>query len=1270
MATRTHALRILTAFWLLALVPVTTATAQVGQPPADPPALELPVDTDTLRTLNPPVVLTWGEVAGTGTYEAQVFTVPDAEGQEPLPFRSRALEDPLFEVPSADLLAIADTARTQTYYWRVRARNDAGEGPWSDVWEFTIDLRPTVGPVDKQTVDEGQALAFVVPASDPLGSLTFSLDPASLALGMTVDPTTGAFEWTPSEAQGPGTYPVTIQVTAEDGAVAFITFDVIVGEINAPPVLGPIGGQQAEPNVALTFTAMATDEDLPANTLTYSLDASALALGMTIDPATGIFLWTPDESHDPGTYTIVVTVTDDGNPAQSDAETLTIQVGEEGTAPAIDPIADQAVDEGATLELTVSGSDGDTPPDSLTFTLDEAALALGMNVEGIDSTRAMVRWTPAEDQGPGDYTIALTATDDSGPQLSTSSTFRVIVNEVNAAPVLDPIEEPAGQAGVAITFTATATDTDLPANTLAFSLDSAAAALGMTIDAATGAFLWTPDESHDPGAYPATITVTDDGTPALADAQTILVRVGELGLAPVFDTVADQQIAEDSTLVLVVAARDGDTPPDSLIFTLDEASIALGLAIAGVDSASATITWTPTEAQGPGSYPVTVRATDDSPGAFFDEATFTVTVDEVNAAPAIEDIPDQNAAALQTLTLQASASDPDLPENSLAFRLDPASAALGMTVDAATGAFRWTPDGALVGATPSVTLYVDDRVAGDPALLSDSTTFTIAVGGGAPPLGTPDGVCSVLAEFPLVWSELLGADQYRVEIDTNPAFPSPTVATVTAPPYNVSLSALGEAQYYWRVTALNSVAGVSGVPSESRTFSRWPANITLGHTLDFPKATESGDFRMISVPGQAQGLSLTATFPGQSEGTDWRVFRDNSVATAYPVYLVQFEPGQNANDFQFVPGVGYWAISNSLWTVPAQTVPSVPLDQATSSFFPIPLNQGSGASDARWTMIGNPYPFPVSWQAIRDANGLTDGDDLWDWVGTQYASATTLQPYKGYYYFNRTNLPNLAMPCDLRFAIPVEGRVAEPALGLELALSAGDGTIRSLIRVGMDIRSDAQVDALDRFVPPAHFERERLTVVNEALDTRYPFLIQEVRSELGEGQSFDIELKATPGVPVTVTTSGLSAWAGAGAMFVDPVLGRTYDLAASPTVRLEPSTEFSRYRLLIGGASFLEKARSEVVPAEFRLLPAYPNPFAEHSVIEYALPDEGVVRMAVYNVLGQRVRTLVDGPREAGLHRVVWDGRGDAGESVASGVYFYVIETDGHRATRQTVKTR
>jgi hypothetical protein len=83
------------------------------------------------------------------------------------------------------------------------------------------------------------------------------------------------------------------------------------------------------------------------------------------------------------------------------------------------------------------------------------------------------------------------------------------------------------------------------------------------------------------------------------------------------------------------------------------------------------------------------------------------------------------------------------------------------------------------------------------------------------------------------------------------------------------------------------------------------------------------------------------------------------------------------------------------------------------------------------------------------------------------------------------------------------------------------------------------------------------------------------------------------------------------------------------------------------------------VPGAYALSQNYPNPFNPSTRITYTLPQTGVVRLSVFNLLGQQVLNLVNGPVSAGTHEVVWDGRDAAGRGVASGVYFYRIEVKG-----------
>jgi len=88
-------------------------------------------------------------------------------------------------------------------------------------------------------------------------------------------------------------------------------------------------------------------------------------------------------------------------------------------------------------------------------------------------------------------------------------------------------------------------------------------------------------------------------------------------------------------------------------------------------------------------------------------------------------------------------------------------------------------------------------------------------------------------------------------------------------------------------------------------------------------------------------------------------------------------------------------------------------------------------------------------------------------------------------------------------------------------------------------------------------------------------------------------------------------------------------------------------------------------PAGLRLEPARPNPTHGGTRVAFSLPAAGRVRLALFDLRGARVRTLVDGPRPAGAQVARWDGRDDAGDPAAPGVYFLRLEAAGTvRSTR------
>src|SRR5207249_2339432 len=140
----------------------------------------------------------------------------------------------------------------------------------------------------------------------PAQPLTFSL--VGAPAGAAIHATTGAFSWTPTEAEGPATYPFTVRVT--DGtANTDASITLTVTEVNAAPVLSGVPASVTIPELAAyTFTASATDSDLPAQPLAFSLVGAPA--GASIDGTRGAFTWTPTEAEGPGSYPLSVRVSD------------------------------------------------------------------------------------------------------------------------------------------------------------------------------------------------------------------------------------------------------------------------------------------------------------------------------------------------------------------------------------------------------------------------------------------------------------------------------------------------------------------------------------------------------------------------------------------------------------------------------------------------------------------------------------------------------------------------------------------------------------------------------------------------------------------------------------------------------------------------------------------------------------------------------------------------------------------------------------------------
>jgi hypothetical protein len=274
-----------------------------------------------------------------------------------------------------------------------------------------------------------------------------------------------------------------------------------------------------------------TDEDTPVmiNVLTNDMDPDGDLLSVIAVAATthgtvmintnGTVTYQPATNFN-GLGGLTYTISDGYGGAATGAVSVTIWPVND--PPVLTAIGDRVINEGELLTFSNSATDLEAPPEMLTFGLSNAPPGASIN-----PTNGVLTWTPSEAQGPGTNVVTVVVTDNGSPNLSSAKAFTVVVNEVNLPPVLAMIADRTISPGDMLIITNSATDPDIPANALTFSLDPDVPE-GASINATNGMLIWTPIDAQGNTTNTITVRVTDDGVPPLSDTRSFSVRVTPL----------------------------------------------------------------------------------------------------------------------------------------------------------------------------------------------------------------------------------------------------------------------------------------------------------------------------------------------------------------------------------------------------------------------------------------------------------------------------------------------------------------------------------------------------------------------------------------------------------------------------------------------------------------------------------------------------------------------------------------------------------------------
>lgn len=451
-------------------------------------------------------------------------------------------------------------------------------------------------------------------------------------------------------------------------------------------VTGIIMGPSDESAQLPSFTVVPTRSNLFASTPTVS--------------ASGTLYFTP-RLNATGTSTLRIKLNDNGGTLNggidgSATSSMVVFVTPINDTPTVAGIGNKTVAENSLLSFTVVGRDADR--DVLTYSASN--LPAGAT---FDTNTHIFSWTPDFTQAGAYPLVHFEVTD---PSMATSSRdITITVTNVDRAPVLGAIGNKTVNEDVNLSFVVSGTDPD------GDTVDLTATVLptGATFSTSTGEFSWTPDFTQA-GNYSVTFTATAG---MLSDDETVSIDVGNVNRTPVLTTVSDITVDESTPISFTASATDPDG--DAITYTL---SGTVALEGATVNPTTGEFSWTPSEAQGPGTYSAIITATDNSTSTLSDDTSFSVTIQEVNQAPVTSDISvtmSEDGAATTTLV----ATDADVPTQTLTYSIvtQPVHGTLTLTDDEAlytpdqdwfgTDTYQYVADdGVIVGATSTVTVDV------------------------------------------------------------------------------------------------------------------------------------------------------------------------------------------------------------------------------------------------------------------------------------------------------------------------------------------------------------------------------------------------------------------------------------------------------------------------------------------------------------------------------------------------------------------------------------
>jgi len=1051
--------------------------------------------------------------------------------------------------------------------------------------------------------------------------------------------------------------------------------------VNTAPQITSTAVLEATEDQPYSYQVTAYDPDL-GETLTYSLTENPTFV--TINAATGEVSGLPDNDAHAGDYLITVQVADLNGATDTQDYTLTVTAVND--QPVVADIGNQGILEGesfTTINLDDYVEDEESPAADFNWSY-SGNLQLSVSIVNRVATIS----TPIDDWY-GSETITFTATDPGS--LSDSDDAVFTVTNINDAPIaLDvPDQEIAeGSSFIQINLDDYVNDIDNVESDLdwAFSGNST---LNVSIDEDRVATISAPNEDWF-GSETITFTVTDPG--GLDDSDAGVFTVTAVNDAPVVAGILDQEIAEGQTFSIINLddfVNDVDDPITVLNWSY---SGNLELTVSIDENRRATVSIPDTNWYG--SETVTFTATDTSNDTGSDDAEFTVT--NVNDAPVVSQITDETideGDTFASINLNSYVADVDDTDENINW-VASGNTDLIVTIDEFNQASIETPNMDWFGSE-TVTFN-----ASDPGLLSDNTltTFTVNAVNDVPVVAdipnqtiTEGGTFAVFdldtlvsdvddPDNQLTWA-YSGNSELIVSIDLE------HIVTITIPDANwngseeITFTATDTSDAFaanaavFTVNPYNDPPVVSSIPDQTiaegdsflvinlndyvtdvdneHTDITWSASGNIELEVYYEQAYQT---MVVMIPDNWFGnesIQFKASDPDGLADSTTALFTVTPVNDAPVLVAIAEQVVAEGQAFSSISLDDYVsdvddADSTLNWDAAHYTHISVVIEERVltvsvldpewngSNEVMLFVADTSGLQDSlQVTFTVNAVNDPVYFSAAVPKLSFNEDDSLDYAKSNWYPFVNDADDADSTLAFNIQNSKELLAQDsgqDYRF------KSLENWFGSDsLLLTVSDGEYIDSSYIAITVFSINDAPQIVDLPQEVSFDNDTSYVLNlfdymQDVDTADSLLVWTVSED---EDSLMAEFNDENG---QLTFSIIPYFKGT----VPVVFSLSDDSAA---------TVYDTVDVIVSPATGIEDLLAGQIPDEYKLNQNYPNPFNPATAITYQLKEISEVDLSIYNILGQRITTLVQEKQKAGYYRYTWDG-----SSFANGVYFYRIQ--------------